>query len=202
MKVSFNELKSISKGAARGAGFDWGIAEEVSFAAVWLAKNGFNAAEIILNYLENESIYPPSSSKEDNWENLKGDLDPIITGVALLDLNISTTIILKNIFSPILIVPFISQLEQNMSLEGNSFSFYVGRDLLVTQSINLPDRLDILHLSKAPKIKEKRHFSISKRCIVNSNAWRKLEELTFRTYAPATEESRILGAGAGLSDND
>ena len=29
-----------------------------------------------------------------------------------------------------------------------------------------------------------------------------LNTFAHRTYAPATEESRLLGAGAGLSDND
>jgi hypothetical protein len=29
-----------------------------------------------------------------------------------------------------------------------------------------------------------------------------LEAFAQRTYAPATEASRMLGAGAGLSDND
>ncbi|MGY9009366.1 MAG: DUF3726 domain-containing protein, partial [Rhodobacterales bacterium] len=60
MKVSFNELKSMSKGAARGAGFSWGHAEEVSFATVWLAKNGFDAAEDLINLLENDMIYSPA----------------------------------------------------------------------------------------------------------------------------------------------
>ena len=33
-------------------------------------------------------------------------------------------------------------------------------------------------------------------------AWATLNRLAHRTYAPATEESRLKGAGAGLSDND
>ena len=32
--------------------------------------------------------------------------------------------------------------------------------------------------------------------------WALLNSFAHRTYAPATEESRLLGAGAGLSDND
>ena len=32
--------------------------------------------------------------------------------------------------------------------------------------------------------------------------WDTLNRFAHRTYAPATEESRLLGAGAGLSDND
>jgi len=40
------------------------------------------------------------------------------------------------------------------------------------------------------------------RADVDEAAWAKLGEFAHRTYAPATESSRLLGAGAGLSDND
>ena len=51
MKVSFNELKSMSKGAARGSGLSWGQAEEVSFATVWLLKNGFDVSNDLISLL-------------------------------------------------------------------------------------------------------------------------------------------------------
>jgi hypothetical protein len=35
-----------------------------------------------------------------------------------------------------------------------------------------------------------------------SRDWETLSTFAHRTYAPATEASRLLGAGAGLSDND
>ena len=40
------------------------------------------------------------------------------------------------------------------------------------------------------------------RAAPDPSAWAALTDLAHRTYAPATEESRRLGAGAGLSDND
>ena len=104
MKVSFNELKSMSKGAARGAGFDWGYAEEISFAVVWLSKNGYNSATTLLTFLDNKTIYPPTNTNENIWTNVKGDLDPIKTGVALLDLNISKPIVLKSLFLPLSLI--------------------------------------------------------------------------------------------------
>jgi hypothetical protein len=36
---------------------------------------------------------------------------------------------------------------------------------------------------------------------VDSDIWQQIDALAFKTYAPATEESRA-GAGAGLTDND
>ena len=69
MKVSFNELKSMSKGAARGSGLSWGQAEEVSFATVWLLKNGFDVSNDLISLLESDIIYPPDNIDEDIWQN-------------------------------------------------------------------------------------------------------------------------------------
>ena len=40
------------------------------------------------------------------------------------------------------------------------------------------------------------------RACLNERQFKILNEHAYKTYAPATDESRISGAGAGLSDND
>ena len=40
------------------------------------------------------------------------------------------------------------------------------------------------------------------RAMPDPQDWAQLEALARLTYAPATDESRLNGAGAGLSDND
>lgn len=205
MKVSFNELKSMSKGAARGAGFDWGYAEEISFAVVWLAKNGYNSATTLLTFLDNKTIYPPINTNEIIWTNDKGDLDPIKTGVALLDLNISKPIVLESIFLPLLIVPFVSQLENAMLLKGNNFKLVIKNGFIDNKAKCLPSKSDILKISSIQETQvfnKIEKYPLVKRCKVDDDVWSRLEELTYRTYAPVTDESRILGAGSGLSDND
>ena len=39
-------------------------------------------------------------------------------------------------------------------------------------------------------------------CIVDRQAWTRLNDYAHRTFAPASEASRLAGAGAGLTDND
>jgi hypothetical protein len=205
MNVSFNELKSMSKGAARGAGFDWGYAEEISFAVVWLAKNGYNSATTLLTFLDNKTIYPPTNINENIWTNDKGDLDPIKTGVALLDLNISKTIVLKGIFLPLLIVPFVSQLKNVMLLEGNNLKLVAENDFFDSKVKYLPARADVLKISSTQGTQvfnQIGEYPLTKRCEVDNDVWNRLKEFTYRTYAPVTDESRMLGAGSGLSDND
>jgi len=46
------------------------------------------------------------------------------------------------------------------------------------------------------------HDTLSQRGYPGEKTWQVLNQYAARTYAPATEESRLKGAGAGLSDND
>jgi len=202
MKVSFNELKSMSKGAARGAGFSWGHAEEVSFATVWLAKNGFDAAEDLINLLENDMIYSPADIDDDIWTNKNGDLDPIKSGAALLDLNIKRSIVLEDVFLPCFLIPFVAHLPNSILIQANNFSALSINGMVDVNVENLPYRSEVLILSETSDNINIVQKHISKRCEIADDVWSRLEEFTYRTYAPATEESRVLGAGAGLSDND
>jgi len=47
------------------------------------------------------------------------------------------------------------------------------------------------------------HYSRSKKRVnIDEAIWLRLGEYAQRTYAPATEQSRLLGAGAGVVDSD
>ena len=192
----------MSKGAARGSGLSWGQAEEVSFATVWLSKNGFDVSNDLIDLLESDIIYPPNNIDKDIWENKSGDLDPIKSGVALLDLNINKTIVLRNVFLPYFLIPFVAQLSQSMLIKANNFSAMLIDGRVKTNVKDLPSRSEEVKLSAISDKIELKYSQVPNRCKVADDVWNRLEELTYLTYAPATEESRVLGAGAGLSDND
>jgi len=192
----------MSKGAARGAGLSWGYAEEVSFATVWLSKNGFDASKDLISLLENDMIYAPENIDDNIWANKSGDLDPIRSGAALLDLNISRSITLENVFLPCFLIPFVAQLPKPISIEANNFSALSINGMMKVNYDDLPLRFKVLKLSETSDKASLAQNQISKRCEIADDVWNQLEEFTYRTYAPATEESRELGAGAGLSDND
>ena len=192
----------MSKGAARGSGLSWGQAEEVSFATVWLLKNGFDVSNDLISLLESDIIYPPDNIDEDIWQNKGGDLDPIKSGVALLDLDTNKTIVLRNVFLPHFLIPFVAQLSQSMLIEANNFSVVSIDGRVKTNIKDWPSRSNEVKLSATSDKIELKYSQVPKRCQVADDVWNRLEELTYLTYAPATEESRVLGAGAGLSDND
>ena len=57
MTFSLNEIEAMAKGAARGAGFDWGIAEETGKSVRWLAARGLPGPELLIKTLKRtESI--------------------------------------------------------------------------------------------------------------------------------------------------
>lgn len=65
-----SELRSLITRAARGAGLDWGMAEEAGWAADWLARRGLPAADWAQLWLHGAG---------------QGQPNPIVIGVALAD---------------------------------------------------------------------------------------------------------------------
>lgn len=51
MELSYSELRSLVTKAARGAGLEWGLAEEAGWAAEWLARRGLPAADWAMLWL-------------------------------------------------------------------------------------------------------------------------------------------------------
>ena len=103
---------------------------------------------------------------------------------------------------PHFLIPFVAQLSQSMLIEANNFSVVLIDGRVKTNIKDLPSRSKEVKLSATSDKIELKYSQVPKRCQVADDVWNRLEELTYLTYAPATEESRVLGAGAGLSDND
>ena len=48
--LSFYETGVLARRATRGAGYDWGLAEEATFAAGWLCDYGVDGADVLSRY--------------------------------------------------------------------------------------------------------------------------------------------------------
>jgi len=59
--LSHSELRSLITKAARGAGLAWGLAEEAGWAAEWLARRGFPAADWAAHWLSSAVAGGPQS---------------------------------------------------------------------------------------------------------------------------------------------
>ncbi len=216
MSYSLNEITAICKRAGRGAGLSWGLAEEAGFAARWLAERSLPGPEILAHHLSEidgvayDQLCPEDIS--DIWQAKGTALSPLITGAAISDLAAELArgreITLGRISYPLLLLPFIA------AASGSG-----GVPLILTWPgltagfdpqlrLDKPDRTP-LECSTAPSVQIKLGQGFSgdrilprNRADISPEALRILAPLGHRTYAPDTTESRLSGAGAGLSDND
>lgn len=214
-KHTLAEIESSLRKVAQAAGLDWGLAEEAGKAARWLSAFALPGSEIALAHLQQVDgvdylSYMPATF-EDAWKSRGDYLCPIATGAALADRSgqmlTGTEFRLGPISYPLLMVAILGQAARyhcttfttswdgvSVSCHENGISIEGNRDDLIlanvesAQCLQSPDaRPQLLPSTMA--------------CEVDSDAWTTISQLAFKTYAPATAESRA-GAGAGLTDND
>lgn len=195
MSWSFSETRSLVIKAARGAGLPWGYAEEAGFAVEWLEARNAPGVEAMADYLMGVSesgIY-------------KSDRCPIAHGAHLSDLGRWPASFPKSVHQPLLLTPFLALVAdsdslllewagQKVLLNSNGISGGVQTGVADTGLFECSVRNDVvstLSLYEALRVPENRRPFIEI-----------LTRLAHKTYAPATEASRLKGAGAGLDDND
>lgn len=215
MTFSLNEIEAMSKRAARGAGLPWGLCEEAAKGTRWLASFGLPGPALLADLLELNDRLPPVDlspiSLSGDWRAPAGRLSPLIAGSAMSDsamrMDQGDTITMVNVSFPLLVVPFASgaalRLQGAVTVEwGDVHLTTDGLNLSIQGPIealetDLTDKLCCfasagMTAPKAPVV----------RGTLDSDVAARLNAFAHRTYAPATEQSRLLGAGAGLSDND
>lgn len=199
MSWSLGETAALALKATRGAGMSWGLAEEAAASVVWLHRRGLPGLSALCSYL-GQREYPQT-----------GDFAcPIMTGCALIDGMTavpdkpSDTTDLGPVHAPLLLLPFVARLESGtiwllasglggtIDQQGGDgwLSHYLhggGACQLVRQATPQID----------PALETVTRLDDRFACCVD-----RLGGFAHRTYAPATGQSRLSGAGAGLTDND
>ena len=192
MNHSLNEYEDLCKKAARGGGMHWGQAEEVGKAARILSYYGIDDGQLVLSAIECFS-----------------DKNALFLGPALCDkaIDFKRSIRLAGVESPTFILPF---LQMMLTSETTCLKVtWIGFEGIVSANeifcfrpegiANVgPVNIEIESIETFVFQKTKRFSRVE----INENILNMLNKLANRTYAPATEESRLSGAGAGLSDND
>mgnify|MGYP001285582213 FL=1 len=112
---SLSEIDTVSKRATRGAGFDWGIAEEVGKNIRMLEMLGIAGIKNLNHYYKikvKKNFEKINLIDKENKSN-KLEYCPIIAGVSFLDqvrsLESLSEIKFENIAFPILFLPFVSR---------------------------------------------------------------------------------------------
>jgi hypothetical protein len=203
MTYSLNEIAATTTRAARGAGYSTGLAQEVGMACRWLHSHGVDGVWALARLLQNSDLNAPEIAGAE-WQ-AKGALCPIQTGAALSDRArlINDDITLHRVAAPVLILPFAAQTAR---LTGKALSLNAqnGTALIDGSALTLTGDwgMQSATLTLATGLAITKPRPTETRADPRPDDWQILLEFAHKTYAPATEASRALGAGAGQSDND
>ena len=201
---SLSEIDTVSKRATRGAGFDWGIAEEVG-------KNIRMLEMLVIAGIKNLNHYYKIKVKKNfekinliDKENKSNKLEycPIIAGVSFLDqvrsLESLSEIKFENIAFPILFLPFVSRASEivgrKILLKVDSRTFLLNYNTSIySNSLNegvttIGNKVVVKFLENQDSFEE--------------NEWKELYTLSEKTFVEENESLKQSAAGAGLTDND
>lgn len=215
MNYSLNEINLLCYRASVGAGYSWGMAQEIARAVLWLHQHGINGCFTLGHQLSNFEAQKISHRNfeiiKTEWRSGDGDLCPISAGSYLLDMvfQLETSLKLKSLNTPLMILPFVAQLAaknaqtinvgfSHQTWQTNGFKHSLFPPPQPNESIDL-----ILENSETSSNSDiLQEFTLYNRIECTKADWDGLAKFSNKTYAPATQASRILGAGAGLNDND
>ncbi len=180
---SSSEINTISKRAARAAGYSWGIAEEVGKCISSIEMFGIPGVENLNNYFKTIKDIKPEGPKKIEKTNKLNDksLCPIYTGLKLIDdyKSIDEIKILKFIK-----LDYPDDINAECNLNTCILADHKIKSLIIkkanTVTITILENLD--------------NFS--------SKTWNELYKISTETFVEETEQSKQTGAGAGLQDND
>jgi len=184
---SLSEIFTTARKAAKGANYSWGLADEVGRATAWLWEHGIDSITPLAALLDHGT---PNSC-------------PVRIGTRLCDTPPNSMQSAEYVQSPIFLLFFAAELgkitETTVKLTiGKAVYFATPKSTFVSRS-GIVGAVTITCQAGAPS---GTRLSPQPRRTAPKTAWERLGYWEHKTYAPASEASRLAGAGAGLSDND
>ena len=196
---SLYEIETTVKRVARHQGLSWGIAEEAGKIVRSLEQSELPGLESF-----NRLISFPYSKCEtviDLAKNNYTNLCPIHFGLFFLDQShdpeLYQSFQFLNIQEPLLTIPLLIKAAQK-NLISFDFTSTELKFLISSGNIMILDKNQIPRQSNniTLKISNKRKHQYSEK------TWERLYELSLETFVEESEEKKLSGAGAGLTDND
>ncbi|WP_423908067.1 DUF3726 domain-containing protein [Candidatus Spongiihabitans sp.] len=208
MNWSIGETSVLAIKAARGVGMPWGLAEEAGFALRWLSQNSAPGVSALCRYLSfhktalEEDIPPAVWPDSQSWH------CPLHLGAAISDGVIDLPVTVPGVREPLLLLPFLATRATDgwlVSLEMGPTRVMVASDRFASNIADtnlLIDQASCRITFKDGALPASGRQTNSRIPTTVTECLAVLTRFAHHTYAPATEESRLVGAGAGLNDND
>tara|TARA_B100000131_G_scaffold115003_1_gene112019 strand:+ start:37 stop:648 length:612 start_codon:yes stop_codon:yes gene_type:complete len=201
---TLSEIDTTSKRATRGAGFSWGIAEEVGKNMRLLELYGLpgikNLNKFLKDYKEKQ-FQKITLISETNYAS-KNPFCPITLGTNFIDqvnlLDKKVNIQISNLAFPILFIPFVSRASEIvgkkifLKVDDKEFLFNLNQSIYSNYLKN--EILENCNNINISFLENNNSF--------NEDEWKELYKLSENTFVEETESLKIGAAGAGLTDND
>ena len=201
---TLSEIDTTSKRATRGAGFSWGIAEEVGKNMRLLELYGLpgikNLNKFLKDYKEKQ-FQKITLISETNYAS-KNPFCPITLGTNFIDqvnlLDKKSNIQISNLAFPILFIPFVSRASEIigkkifLKVDDKEFLFNLNQSIYSNYLKN--EILENCNNINISFLENNNSF--------NEDEWKELYKLSEDTFVEETESLKIGAAGAGLTDND
>ena len=218
---SLTETASRARLAAKGAGYHWGQADEVYRSIFWLVERKLPALSMLKQLLESyksadDVLHSMPTVTATGFRSRGSFLCPVLLGCALADrtdaLTKDSDISFDNVKSPLLLLPFIAELAIKVNrvvvaqLDSEQFSTDGKHVRFSSKSVAILKGASsgklLFESLENFSFESSESMQLHSRVQIEPSLWQSLDELAHRTYAPASEASRLLGAGAGVQDND
>ena len=201
---TLSEIDTTSKRAARGAGFSWGIAEEVGKNMRLLELYGLPGIKNLNKFLKDynkKQFQKVTLISEINNPNKK-PYCPIALGTNFMDqVNLfdkKINIQISNVAYPILFLPFVSRASEiigkKIFLKVDQKEFLLNLNQSIYSNYLKNEVLEFCNIIDISFIENNNSF--------NENEWKEIYKLSEDTFVEESESSKIGAAGAGLTDND
>lgn len=176
MDRALGEIAGMAKGAARGAGLPWGLAEEAQFAVPWLEARGVSGAAALARRLGRDLALQPGAAA----------CCPLALGAYFRD-GLVAAFGRVLVAEPVLLLPAMAEVSAVLGAEVVA-DWQGGWDVAQAEVVVRPGAAPTFGM-------------VMPRAVIAPEVWAELDGYAARMLAPATEASRA-GAGAGNSDND
>ena len=201
---TLSEIDTTSKRAAKGAGFSWGISEEIGKNMRLLELFGLSGIKNLNKYLKDykKKQFQKIALISEINETKKNPFCPIILGTNFIDqvnlLDKKNIIKIINVAFPILFLPFVSRASEvigkRIFLKIDEKEFLLNLNQSIYSNYLKNEILENCNSISINFIENNNSF--------NENEWKELYKLSEDTFVEETESLKIGGAGAGLTDND
>jgi hypothetical protein len=208
VQLTMPEISALCLRAARGAGLGWGMAEECTHAATWLAARDFDWANAVLYQLETPSGRQVTP-RVGRWD-ADASVCALHVGVALSDFATLPEgpgyngVCLGQVSGPLMLVPFAARASQllgsalEITLDGSPWLRVAGDNVqihVVEQS-----KMGVAEVSVFPALPDHQPpiQTASQNANISPRHLNRLDELALKMTVPS---SAISAKGAG-ADND